>query len=272
MLGKGGFSEVYKVFDLQTFEFKAFKLHKLQDNWDVAYKQTYIKHVTREFRVQKNIIHDNILRHFETIEINDNEFATILEYCEGPDLSTYLKRNKNISEKEAKTIIKQVLTALKCLNEHKEGKVIHYDLKPGNILFKNGFVKVADFGLCKLMDRDKNDIDLTSFGVGTYWYLPPETFNLDGQKPVSISTKVDIWSVGVIFYELLYNAKPFGQGMSQQEILRQKIMLRATKVDFPVDTKEKKVSQEIKDFIKRCLSYDPAERYDIDEAYDALCR
>lgn len=269
LLGKGGFSEVYKVFDLHTFEYKAFKLHRLSESWDDGLKRNYIKHATREFRVQESIIHENIVRHFETVEISDNEFGTVLEYCEGPDLSTYLKKNKNISEKEAKTIIKQVLNALKCLSQHKDGKIIHYDLKPGNILFSNGFIKVADFGLCKQIENDKNVIDLTSFGTGTYWYLPPETFDVQPGRSTSISPKVDIWSVGVIFFELLYGIKPFGQGMMQSDILKQRVMLRATNVDFP---ETRKVSSDIKEFIKRCLSYHQEDRFDIDEAYDALCK
>lgn len=215
-------------------------------------------------------MHENIIRQYESIELSESEFATVLEYCEGPDLSTYLKRNGMIPEKEAKTIIKQVLCALKCLSEHKDGKIIHYDLKPGNILFKNGFVKVADFGLCKLLDPGTNNIDLTSYGVGTYWYLPPETFLAETpNSPPQITPKVDIWSVGVIFFEMLYAMKPFGHGMSQNEIMRNKVMLRATKVEFP---QKPNVTQETKEFIKGCLEYSADRRLSVQEAYDLLCK
>ena len=92
-----------------------------------------------------------------------------MEICSGPDLYFYLKQNKQIQEKEAKLIISQILSGLKYLNEQKE-IIIHYDLKPQNILFHNGEVKITDFGLCKKLQENEEKIELTSQGVGTYWY------------------------------------------------------------------------------------------------------
>ena len=94
-------------------------------------------------------------------------------------------------------------------------KIIHYDLKPQNILFHKGRIKITDFGLCKITNQER--LELTSQGVGTYWYLPPECFVTD-QKPI-ITTKVDIWSIGVIYFEMLYGEKPFGNQMSQLRVL-----------------------------------------------------
>lgn len=106
--------------------------------------------------------------------------------------------------------------------------IIHYDLKPGNILFQNnGEVKITDFGLSKIMEEDSEFVELTSQGAGTYWYLPPECFEMGGKQPPMISSKVDVWSVGVIFYQLLYGKKPFGNDMSQQKFLTESIRQRA---------------------------------------------
>lgn len=99
----------------------------------------------------------------------------MLEYCEGPDLQLYLKENKQIPEKEAKILIKQIVAGLKYIHNHKT-KIIHYDLKPQNLIFHKGELKITDFGLCKLIENDATRVELTSQGVGTYWYLPPETF------------------------------------------------------------------------------------------------
>ena len=80
--------------------------------------------------------------------------------------------------------------------------VVHFDLKPANILFHEGVVKVTDLGICKIIDQEEHTkMELTSPGMGTYWYLPPELFQ---STKGSVSEKIDIWSVGVIFYELLY--------------------------------------------------------------------
>jgi len=83
-----------------------------------------------------------------------------------------------------------------------------------------------DFGLCKPMDGEESKIALTSQGVGTYWYLPPETFE---EHLPHITPKVDVWSTGVIFYELLYGKRPFGHGISQEKIYNQGIILKNAK-------------------------------------------
>lgn len=110
----------------------------------------------------------------------------------------------------------------------------------GNILLGNGCgsgeIKITDFGLSKIMDDDNyspdHGMDLTSQGAGTYWYLPPECFVV-GKNPPKISSKVDVWSVGVIFYQCLYGKKPFGHNQSQATILEENTILKATEVEFP---------------------------------------
>ena len=88
--------------------------------------------------------------------------------------------------------------------------MIHYDLKPANILYQNGVVKILDFGICKVMERpEDSNMELTSANVGTFWYLPPEIFDRS-QTPL-ISNKVDVWSTGVIFYQLLFGKKRLGK-------------------------------------------------------------
>jgi tousled-like kinase len=142
-------------------------------------------------------------------------------------------------------------------------RIIHYDLKPANIIFHYGCVKILDFGLCKRMDSEDTKIDLTSQGVGTYWYLPPETFMNDAE----VSPKVDVWSLGVIFYELLFGKRPFGHGVNQIKIYQDGIILKAQKVEFPTD-KKFKVSEEAKEFIRACLKYDPNDRLDPEQVYN----
>ena len=102
-----------------------------------------------------------------------------------------------------------------------------------------GDAKITDFGLSKIID-DSNDgasLELTSQGAGTYWYLPPECFAKGDDGPPRISSKVDVWSVGVIFYQMLYGRRPFGEGKTQEKVLSEGIMLNASSVDFPSDAK-----------------------------------
>ncbi|XP_067002842.1 serine/threonine-protein kinase tousled-like 2 isoform X2 [Anabrus simplex] len=266
LLGKGGFSEVHKAFDLKEQRYVACKVHQLNKDWKEDKKANYIKHALREYNIHKALDHPRVVKLYDVFEIDANSFCTVLEYCDGHDLDFYLKQHKTIPEREARSIVMQVVSALKYLNEIKP-PVIHYDLKPGNILLTEGNVcgeiKITDFGLSKVMDEENynpdHGMDLTSQGAGTYWYLPPECFVV-GKNPPKISSKVDVWSVGVIFYQCLYGKKPFGHNQSQATILEENTILKATEVQF---ANKPTVSNEAKGFIRSCLAYRKEERIDV---------
>lgn len=150
------------------------------------------------------------------------------------------------------------------MNEH-DRKIIHFDLKPQNIIFHQNRAKIADFGLCKIMENSESMMEMTSFGFGTYWYLPPECF-LTGEHLPNISPKVDVWSIGVIFFEMLFGQRPFGHNMSQDLIMKENVMLKATSVHFPA---EPFVSLEAKEFIKNCLKYSQEERFSIRDCFNS---
>ena len=265
LIGKGGYSEVYKAYDTQNHKMVACKLIQLKDNWPEEIKQSYIKHTLRENSILQTINHIKIVNLYDTIEINNFSFCNILEYCSGPDLALYIRKNGLIPEKIAKIIIKQILEALLYLNKL-PNKIIHYDLKPENILFTSDMnIKITDFGLAKIIDSNSDYIQLTSQGVGTYWYLPPECF--EENNNIEINSKVDIWSLGVILYEMIFNKKPFGhECSSQKNLVKEKVIQNAYNVDFP---EKPEISKECKDFIKNCLKYKQKERYDIFQAFNS---
>ncbi|EHB06364.1 Serine/threonine-protein kinase tousled-like 2 [Heterocephalus glaber] len=240
LLGRGGFSEVYKAFDLTEQRYVVVKIHQLNKNWRDEKKENYHKHACREYYIHKELDHSRIVKLYDYFSLDIDSFCTILEYCEGNDLDFYLKQHKSMLEKEALAIIMQIMNTLKYLNEIKP-PIIHYDIKPGNILLVNGTacgeIKITDFDLSKIMADDSynsvNGMELTSQGAGTYWYLPPECFVVGKELP-KISNKVDVWSVGVIFYEYLYGRKPFGHNQSNQDILRKNTILKAAEIQFPL--------------------------------------
>ncbi|EDQ90680.1 uncharacterized protein MONBRDRAFT_31879 [Monosiga brevicollis MX1] len=260
LLGKGGFSEVYKAYDLREHRYVACKVHQLNSSWSDAKKQNYIKHATREYEIHRSLKHESVVEMHDVFEIDANSFCTVLEYCPGQDLDFLLKQEHRLPERDARNKIVQIVNALKYLNSV-EPPVIHYDLKPANVLLRHGMVKITDFGLSKqVRDSDSDgNVDLTSQGAGTYWYLPPECFVIGSALP-KISSKVDVWSVGVIFYQSLYGEKPFGHNLSQQSLLQNNVILNAREVRFP---EKPKVSEEAKNFIRRCLTYDMRARPDV---------
>jgi len=271
LLGKGGFSEVFKAFDLLEFREVACKIHRLHSHWTDDRKRSYQKHAEREFQIHRSLDHPRVVKLYDVFPIDINCFCTILEFCGAQDLDYYLKLHKILPEREAKLIMLQILEGLDYLQSQKH-RIIHYDLKPANILFTHdGEAKITDFGLSKIMDEEASDgmMELTSQGAGTYWYLPPECFEKSGSHAPRISTKVDVWSAGIIWYQLLYGGRPFGEGMAQEQMYHEKTIHKGAQVEFPDKRKDgapsPKVSAEAKALIRECLNPDQEARPDISQ-------
>ncbi|KAG6557270.1 hypothetical protein Mapa_001197 [Marchantia paleacea] len=260
LLGKGGFSEVYKAYDLVDYKYVACKLHGLNAQWGEEKKRSYVRHAVREYNIHKGLIHNHIVRLWDIFEIDANTFCTVLEYCSGKDLDATLKATPSLPERDARSILVQIFSGLVYLNRRPQ-RIIHYDLKPGNVLFDEvGVAKMTDFGLSKIVEDEvgSQGMELTSQGAGTYWYLPPECFEV--HKVPLISSKVDVWSAGVLFYQMLFGRRPFGHDQTQERILREDTIVKAHKVEFPP---KPAVTSEAKDFIRRCLTYNQTERPDV---------
>eukprot|EP00978_Attheya_sp_CCMP212_P016525 scaffold43359_cov58-Attheya_sp.AAC.6 len=262
LLGKGGFSEVWKAYDLSELREVAVKIHQLDPRWSEAKKENYTKHVSREYEIHRDVRHPRIVSLYDVFEIDSNSFATVLECCSGNDLDSLLKEKLVLPERDSRAILLQILSGMRYLSmaspDGTRQGIIHYDLKPGNILFdENGDAKITDFGLSKIVDEsDAGDsMELTSQGAGTYWYLPPECFMTHAN--VRISNKVDVWSIGVIYYQMVFGKRPFGDGQSQDKVLSHGVMLNAREVKFPP---KPEVSDECKEFIRQCLMYDQTFR------------
>ncbi|CAF0774497.1 unnamed protein product [Adineta steineri] len=272
LIGKGGFSEVHKAFCLKEQRYVAVKVHQLNKEWKEEKKANYIKHALRECDILKTLDHPRIVRLYDVFEIDTDSFCTVLEYIEGNDIDFFLKQHKIIPEKEARSVMMQTVSALRYLNNGIKPPVIHFDLKPANILLgsgtSSGEIKITDFGLSKQMCEDTYDpehgMDLTSQGAGTYWYLPPEVF-VQGPNPPKISSKVDVWSLGCIFFQCLYGRKPYGHNQSQAAILENQTILKAKEIEFP---NKPIVSDGAKTFIKRCLTYNVRDRPDVNQLAD----
>ncbi|KAK7197548.1 tousled-like kinase II [Novymonas esmeraldas] len=269
LLGKGGFSEVWKAFDLVEGRYVACKIHHIQREWPAQTRTHYLRHAQRELDIMRALDHPHLTHLYDVFPRGDNMFISVMEYSNGMDLDTYLKRYRTFKEADARLVFLQIVDVLRYLASL-ESPIIHYDLKPANILLHRNDptildVKITDFGLSKIIGSsregpsDNPTIELTSQGTGTYWYLPPECFETTSTP--RISNKVDIWSAGVIFYQMLFGKRPFAEGESQRRIWQEKLIVQSARaLQFP---DQPKVSEEAKDVIRGCLAFNERERCDV---------
>ena len=154
--------------------------------------------------------HPNIVQCFDIIR-SQNEVFIIMEYCDSGDLMTIIKRP--IKEKYAQFYFCQLANGLKYLDNH---SIIHRDIKPKNILLTNNrrVLKIADFGLAKRI----SDISLNETICGSPLYMAPEIMN---NSPYNNQT--DLWSIGMILFEMLYGLHPFEKCKTVPE-LKDKLM------------------------------------------------
>lgn len=149
-----------------------------------------------EIKVLKSCDNPNIIKLYD-LKKTANNFYLILEYCNEGDLMVYLKQKKNLPEDEAVEYLVQILNAFKTLVKN---KILHRDFKLANILKHDGEIKIADFGFAKLLTKE----DYATTMLGSPLNMAPEV--LGGND---YNNKADIWSIGTVFYELLFGKYSF---------------------------------------------------------------
>jgi tousled-like kinase len=229
-------------------------------------KEAFVRHVEREIDITVGVNHRRIVETFAVFEINSSSFVSVMPYCNGGSLADVLRKYGPLPEKDARSVIVQILYGLLHLHTRRE-PIIHYDLKPANILFHDGEVRLSDFGLSKVMapapagGAAPAGMELTSYGSGTHGYLPPECYDGDASR---VCPKVDVFSAGVVhFVMLFFPQKPFFRAMNQQQILQMKphsIRQETQTLEFPG-----KISAEAQAFLKRALAPTREERADVAE-------
>ena len=190
-IGKGAFSTIYKGFNKLNNQSVAIK----EINYD---NNKSIKAIASEFEILKNLSHENIIRLHETYyDKKLKNIYLVLDYYSIGDLKNYLN-NKTLKENYCRKYMKQLSNGLNYLYDN---NIIHRDLKPQNILVSDSYVlKITDFGFARYVN---NDILIKTI-CGSPMYMAPEII-----KYKKYNNKSDLWSVGIIMYEMLFGCTPF---------------------------------------------------------------
>ena len=197
VIGVGGMAIVFKAEDILMNRTVAIKMLKN----DIAGDSEALRRFINESKAVAMLSHENIVNIYD-VSVKGNTKYIVMEYIEGITLKAFLKhKGGSLSWRETLNITEQILHALE--HAHSKG-VIHRDIKPQNImLLKNGLIKVADFGIAKLPDTDT--FTVTDKAIGTVNYISPEQATNEGP----IDERSDLYSVGVLMYELSCGELPF---------------------------------------------------------------
>ena len=203
LLGKGSFGKVIKSLDLKLNKEVAIKIINKYNN-----EQQYDL-FREEIKILKTINHPNIVKLYDYYETNKNNYI-IMEYIKGGTLKQYLEKYKIINESKVKEIIFYLLNAIEHLHKN---FIIHRDIKLDNIMLENennlSSLKIIDFGLSMSFNNNCDNNENTNNFCGTILYLSPELLNKNNVYNNYNNKERDIWAVGIIMYQLLYNKHPF---------------------------------------------------------------
>lgn len=225
ILGKGGMGVVYKARHKLLNDLVAIKII-LPNLANQQFKQRFL----REGQVARRVKHPNIVMVLEMRITSDDIIYMVMEHINGHTLTTEIekRKQKRFSPTEALEILTPIATALQVA--HTLG-VVHRDLKPGNIMIGKDFIgqrviKLLDLGLAKLRPTEnKTDEKLTKLTmvgeiIGTPLYMPPEQWHGSDNGEPEIDGRTDIYSLGIVFYELVGGKRPF-HGMSLEHLAYQ---------------------------------------------------
>jgi serine/threonine-protein kinase len=203
-LGKGGMGKVYRAVDEKLNEEVALKLIKPE----IASDKKVIERFRNELKTARKIVHKNVGRMYELMEDEGAHYIT-MEYVPGEDLKSFIRRSGQLAVGTSLRIAKQVAEGL--AEAHRLG-VVHRDLKPSNVMIdKEGNARIMDFGIA----RSIRGLGLTREGVavGTPAYMSPEQ-----ARGKDVDQRTDIWSLGVVLYEMSSGQLPF-EGKNEQAVV-----------------------------------------------------
>jgi tetratricopeptide (TPR) repeat protein len=239
LLGSGGMGDVYRAHDEELQADVALKVLGRPD-------EATLVRFRREVALARRVSSPNVLRVYDIYEQGTTRFLS-MEYVDGEDLAHLIEREKEIPVERAVSIFREVCLGVKAA--HDEG-VLHRDLKPQNVMVdRQGRVRVADFGLARALGETA--MTLVGTVIGSPAYMSPEQVKGD-----DVDVRSDIYSLGVMLYEILTGVTPF-----RGDTVNSTMSMRLHKTPTPVRQINAKVPPHLERIVERCLAVDKRERY-----------
>ena len=242
-IGEGGMANVYLAYDVILDRKVAVKVLR----GDLAEDEKFVRRFQREAIAASSLNHPNIVEVYDVGE-DDGKYYIVMEYVDGKTLKSLIKKRGALTLPEVVDIMLQLTSAI--AHAH-ESYIIHRDIKPQNvIILEDGRVKVMDFGIAAQLNS--NDLTQTNSVMGTVYYLPPEQANGS-----AATIKSDIYSLGILMYELVTGRVPF-KGDSPVEVA-----IKQMKEKIPsIVEQDPDMPQSIENIILRACAKNPKNRYD----------
>ncbi len=242
-IGEGGMANVYLAIDTILNRKVAVKILR----GDLATDEKFVRKFQREASAASNLDHPNIVGIYDVGE-DDGNYYIVMEYVEGRTLKSLIKRRGALTLPEVIDIMTQLTSGI--AHAHEKG-IIHRDIKPQNVLIlDDGLVKIADFGIAQALNS--NELTQTNSVMGSVHYLPPEQANGTGS-----TYKSDIYSLGILMFELLIGKVPF-KGENAVEIA-----IKQMKDPIPsVCDLNENIPQSVENIVLKATAKNPKNRYD----------
>lgn len=243
LIGVGGMATVYKAYDTIDDKIVAVKILKEE----FLGNDDFIRRFKNESKAIAVLSHPNIVKVFD-VSFGDRIQYIVMEYIDGITLKEYIEHQKVINWKEAVHFTVQILEALE--HAHEKG-VVHRDIKPQNIiLLQDGTIKVTDFGIARLTTSETRT--MTNTAIGSVHYIAPEQARGD-----LTDGKADIYSVGVMLYEMLTGKLPF----EADSAVSVAIMQLQTEPS-PLRDINEEIPEGLEEITLKAMRKDPAQRYE----------
>lgn len=256
-IGRGGMAEIFQARDILLDRPVAIKVLFPEFATDPA----FVERFRREAQAAANLNHPNIVGVYDWGKVN-NTYYIAMEYVNGRTLADILKQSGTLTPMQVCDVMSEVASAL--ISAHQNG-VIHRDVKPGNILVSTtGQVKVADFGIARALGSGvEQGLTQTGAVMGTATYFSPEQ-----AQGASTDQRSDIYSLGVVMYEMLSGSAPF-TGENAVAIAYKQVHEQA----MPLNQRVATVPPEVAAIVAKCMQKSPDDRYSsADQVRDELRR